>query len=44
MLSESDLKELVPIIGHRAKLSAQIKMLKSITSGEATNTSMEVSH
>ncbi|KAL4719141.1 hypothetical protein ACJJTC_006173 [Scirpophaga incertulas] len=31
MLSENDVKELIPIIGHRAKLNSQIKMMKSIT-------------
>ncbi|KAL4704352.1 hypothetical protein ACJJTC_010737 [Scirpophaga incertulas] len=31
MLSENDVEELIPIIGHRAKLNSQIKMMKSIT-------------
>lgn len=32
MLSDADIKELVPIIGHRAKLSTQIKLLNQIMS------------
>lgn len=38
MLSEADLKELVPIIGHRAKLTAQIKLLTNIMSNAFENT------
>lgn len=34
MLSENDIKDLIPIIGHRAKLT-QIKMLRTLS--EASN-------
>ncbi|XP_063891756.1 uncharacterized protein LOC135117185 [Helicoverpa armigera] len=38
MLSEADLKDLVPIIGHRAKLTTQIKLLTNIMSNAFENT------
>ncbi|CAH1646256.1 unnamed protein product [Spodoptera littoralis] len=38
MLSEVDLKDLVPIIGHRAKLTTQIKLLTNIMSNAFENT------
>ncbi|XP_022814344.1 uncharacterized protein LOC111362341 isoform X2 [Spodoptera litura] len=39
MLSEADLKDLVPIIGHQAKLTTQIKLLTNIMSNAFENTS-----
>ncbi|XP_053607240.1 uncharacterized protein LOC128673433 isoform X3 [Plodia interpunctella] len=38
MLSENDIKELIPVIGHRAKLTTQLKLLQEITSSETHNT------